>query len=330
MSLIVNIPRGIDRRLVAIRRDVRLIFFGTPQFATPSLRRLVEEGWPIAAAVTAPDKPVGRRMLLTPSPIKSVAQELDVPVHTPETLKDDAFWREFSELRPDLCIVVAYGKLIPKRYLDMPRLGFINVHPSLLPAYRGPSPVQSAILDGCASTGVSIMLLDEAMDHGPVLSAEPWAIPSGFDGPMCEEELARLGADLLVRTLPGYLDGTVLPQQQDHSTATFTKKFLREDGRLDWMQPAPRINDRIRALAANPGAWTMWEGKTLNIFHAHSADGPIPTLPPGTVFVHAGQIAVHCGQGALVLETIQLEGAKRMPAHDFANGHQAFVNSQLT
>jgi methionyl-tRNA formyltransferase len=286
--------------------------------------------------VTAPDKPVGRRLVLTPSPVKTAALELGLPVATPATLKDDAFWHEFSELRPDLCVVVAYGKLIPKRYLDAARLGFVNVHPSLLPAYRGPSPIQSAILDGCSSTAVSIMLLDEDMDHGPVLAAEPWVIPSGFDTPMAEDELSRLGADLLARTLPGYTEGTVVPQPQDHARATFTKKFVREDGKLDWTQDAVRVRDRIRALGDEPGTWTVADGKILNIFHAHLAEGAIPATPPGTVFMHARQVAVRCGSGlpagqagALILETVQPEGGKRMPARDYANGHPAFIGSVI-
>lgn len=329
MSLVIPAPRLIDRRYAGVQRDVRIVFFGTPLFAVPSLRRLHVDGWPIAVVVTAPDKPTGRRMLLTPSPIKTVAEELGLEVRTPATLKDEDFWREFSELRPDLCVVVAYGKIIPKRYLDIPRLGFVNVHPSLLPAYRGPSPIQSAILDGGTAGGVSIMQLDEDTDHGPVLAAEPWTIPSGFDYPMVEDELSRLGADLFARTLQGYTEGSVVPQPQDHSKATYTKKFTREDGRLDWSQDATQVRDRIRALAANPGTWTTWEGKTLNLFHAHLAGGPLPDTSPGSVFFHASSVAVSCGQGALVLETVQLEGARRMPAGDFARGRPTFVGSVL-
>jgi methionyl-tRNA formyltransferase len=330
MSLVIPAPRSIDRQYVVAQRTISIVFFGTPPFAVPTLRRLHAQGWPVSLVVTAPDKPTGRRMLLTPSPVKTAAEELGLPVRTPANLKDESFWQEFSELRPDLCVVVAYGKIIPKRYLDIPRLGFVNIHPSLLPAYRGPSPIQTAILDGCASTGVSIMQLDEDTDHGPVLAAEPWTIPSGFDYPMCEDELSRLGADLLARTLQGYEQGTVVPQPQNHDTATYTKKFTREDGRLDWTQDATRVRDRIRGLAANPGTWTIWDGKTLNIHHAHVLDGALPEKPPGSVFFHADQVAIRCGQGALALETVQLEGAKRMSAEDFARGRPTFVGSVLT
>jgi methionyl-tRNA formyltransferase len=308
---------------------MRIVFFGTPAFTMPALRRLHAEGWPIAMAVTAPDMPVGRHKLLTPSPVSIAATELGIPVRTPSNLKDDAFFNEFSELHPDLCIVVAYNKILPKRYLDIPRLGFINIHPSLLPAYRGPSPIQTAILDGCASTGVSIMQLDEAMDHGPILTQDTWTIPSAVDSPAAHDELFRLGTDTLIRILPEYCNGTLIPRPQDHSQASFTRKFTREDGRLDWNHPAQRINDRIRALGTNPGSWTTWLGKTLNVFHAHPVHAPLPVAQPGTVMRHHDDIAVVTGQGILVLDIIQLEGSKRMSARDFVNGRQAFVGGQL-
>ena len=330
MSLIIPAPKPLVRLVSAIHKGLRVVFFGTPLIAVSSLRRLHADGWPVAMVVTAPDKPVGRKLMLTPSAVKTAAEELELPVRTPMNLKDEEFWREFSELRPDICIVVAYGKLLPKRYLDVPRLGFVNVHPSLLPAYRGPSPIQTAMLDGCASTGVSLMLLDEDMDHGPLLTTEPWTIPAGLDAPAATDELGRLGADLLARTLPGYVAGAVTPAPQDHTQATFTKKFERVDGRLDWTQPANRIGDRIRALAANPGTWTTFNDKTLNIFHAHVADDALPGNAPGTVFLHGTSVAVATGAGALILETVQLEGSTRMDAAAFVRGRPSFVGAKLT
>jgi methionyl-tRNA formyltransferase len=244
-------------------------------------------------------------------------------------LKDEATWSQFENMKPDVCIVVAYGKLIPQRYLDIPRLGFINIHPSLLPAYRGPSPIQTAILDGCASTGVSIMLLDAEMDHGPVLAQEPWGIPTGFDAPLCENELSRLGADLLVRTLPSYVDGTLSATTQNHALATVTKKFIRDDGRLNWNASAIAVHNRIRALSANPGTWTTWNDKTLNIVHAHPFDGVAPAATPGTVSLVASQAVVQCSDSALTLETVQLEGSTRQSARDFINGRPQLIGSVL-
>jgi methionyl-tRNA formyltransferase len=165
------------------------------------------------------------------------------------------------------------------------------------------------------------------MDHGPVLAAEPWPIPAGFDAAAATDELARIGAGLLARTLSQYVQGGIVPQPQDHERATFTRKFTREDGRLDWTESAARISDRIRALGANPGTWTTWDGKTLNIAYAHPADGSVPALPPGTVFLHGSSVAVACAASALVLETVQLEGGARMQVRDFVNGRPAFIGS---
>jgi methionyl-tRNA formyltransferase len=297
MSLIIPAPRGPDRSLTSVARGLRIAFFGTPQFAVPSLRRLLTAGWPVDLVVTAPDKPVGRARALTPSPISVVAAEHAIETLKPVTLKDEAFAFRLSELTPDLCVVVAYGKLIPAALLSLPRLGWVNVHPSLLPAYRGASPIQSAILDGCSSTGVSIMVLDEAMDHGPLLASEPWVIPSGFDYPACSSELADIGADLLVRTLEQYTAGKLTPTPQKDDLATFTKKFTREDGKLDWSQSAEQVVNRVRALTPNPGAWTTWDGRVLNVLSAR-VEG-----------------------GIAVPERVQLEGGKPMSYEDFRRGH---------
>lgn len=308
MPIFVEAPKPMVRLVSAVEQRLRIVFFGTPAFAVPTLRKLHADGWPIAAVVTAPDKPLGRKQVLTPSPVKTVATELGLPALTPATLKDDSFFAAFENLKPDLCVVVAYGKLIPQKYLDVPRLGFVNVHPSLLPAYRGPSPIQSAILNGDTATGVSIMLLDAEMDHGPVLAQEPWTIPSGFDAGVAEDELSRIGADLMARTLTEYANDTVIPRPQNHAAATFTKKFTREDGKLDFSQPTAAINNRIRALGANPGTWTRLSarqaavnGKILNILSAHVTDNK------------------------LVPDRVQLEGGKPMDWESFLRGHPGII-----
>lgn len=267
---------------------------------------------------------------MTPSPVRTAAQEMGLTVYTPATLKDDEFWNVFDALRPDVCVVVAYGKLLPQRYLDVPRLGFVNVHPSLLPAYRGPSPIQSAILDGCSATGVSIMLLDDQMDHGPVLASVPWVIPGGFDASLCEDELSRVGADLLADALASYAQGEITPVPQQHELATYCSKFVRADGRLDWHQSSDAVVNRIRALSANPGSWTTWEQKTVNIFHAHVFDAPVPAADPGTVMLVGTDLVVCCTQGAVALEVIQLEGSTRQHVRDFLNGHPSFADGMLT
>lgn len=326
MAIVIPAPQSELQIVVSQEKHLKIVFFGTPRFAVPSLRRLVADGWPVALVVTAPDKPFGRKQELTPSPVKKAAQELGIAVRTPQTLKDESFWNEFSELRPDLCVVVAYNKIIPQRYLDLARLGFINVHPSMLPLYRGPSPIQSAILDGCDTTGVSIMLLDAEVDHGPVLAQEPWQIPSGFDYAACEGELARIGADLLTRTLAEYVRGSITPQVQNHAEATFTKKFTRDDGRIDWTRPARTIINQIRALGENPGTWTMQHETPLNIFEAHHGNSPV--LPPGTITEEAGNLGVSCADGIIILDTIQIAGGKRMSGRDFLRGHRELIHTQ--
>jgi methionyl-tRNA formyltransferase len=328
MPLVINVPRNTDRIQVESQQRLTLAFFGTPRFAVPSLRLLHEEGWPIGLVVTAPDKPVGRKAVMTASTVRTAAEELDLPVAMPATLKDEEFQHTFAQLRPDIAVVVAYGKLIPQAILDIPRLGFVNVHPSLLPAYRGPTPIRTAILDGCSSTGTSIMLLDAEMDHGPVLAQRAWSIPSGFDAPACESELASIGARLLADTLPGYADGTVPPKPQNHEAATSTKKFTRENGRLDWSQPVERINDRIRALGDDPGTWTTWRDTILNILQARPH--PTPNVAkPGSVVVVDDSIGIACQDGVLMVERIQPEGGKTMDAAAFVNGRPEFIGSEV-
>lgn len=328
MSLIIQAPKAAIHLNVAGQQKTRIVFFGTPLFAVPALRALHKAGWPIAAVVTALDKPVGRRMLLTPSPVKTAAQELGLTVLTPEKLS--VISEQLSELKPDIGVVVAYGKIIPQSVLDLFPKGILNIHPSLLPAYRGPSPIQAAILDGIKETGVSLMFLDAEMDHGPILAQQKWTIPGGADYAFCEEELSHLGAGLLVDTLPGYMAGSVKPVPQDHTKATLTHKFAREDGRLDWKAPASVVHDKIRALAANPGTWTMWNDQTLNIFYTHIISESAAKDEPGKVFLHGGELAVVCGQGALAIETLQLQGSTRQSAKDFLNGHPAIIDSLLT
>ena len=308
---------------------LRIVFFGTPHFAVPTLQLLHEQNWDIVTVITAPDKPFGRNKILTPSSVALLADQLHMPVLKPDTLKDDDFYAMFAALKPDVCIVVAYGKLIPERYLAVARLGFLNIHPSLLPHYRGPSPVASALLDGATQTGVSIMLLDNQMDHGPILASQSWSIPTGFTTAQCEAELSTLGAQLLIDTLPNYAQGTIQPHTQDDAQATHTKKFTRGDGKIDWSQSAQAIAYRIRALGANPGTWTTWNGKTLNIFQA----SPTPTVrassKPGSVTNHEGSLLVATGDGALQVEQLQLEGSTKQSARDFLNGHPTIVDGIL-
>jgi len=286
---------------------MNIIFFGTPDFAVPALNNLVNFGYNITAVVTQPEKPVGRARVIMPSPIKKVALEKSIMVFEPHNLKrDEEFFKKFEHLNPDLCVVAAYGKIIPKRYLEIPKYGFLNVHPSLLPKYRGPSPVQTAILNGDVETGVSIMLIDQEIDHGPVLASSKYQVVSSKGNVEISNELFKLGAKLLVETLPKYINGEIRPVAQNHRQATFTKMFKREDGRIDWSKPTKEIYNQIRALNPEPGTWTMWKDKIINIKAA-------------SVKTSANQ-----GKPTLEIEIIQMEGKKEMPFKEFLNGYPDF------
>lgn len=308
----------------------KIIFFGTPDFAVPFLDALVAGGFKPAAVITAPDKAAGRKQVLTPPSVKEAALRHGIPVYQPATLKDEDFFKTFTELAPDVCVVVAYGKIFPDKYLSLPRFGFLNVHPSLLPKYRGPSPIQSAILNGDAETGVSIMLLDKDIDHGPVLSNVKYKMANDEYYPALRDTLTELGVRLLMETIPKYLSGEVKPMEQDHPQATFTKMLTREDGKLDWSKTAQELTNRVRALNPEPGTWATWGGKVLNILAAHPLPYCLPEHPPvGTVSKIEKNIAVHVGECPLVLERVQLEGGKAMSIADFVNGHPDFVGSVL-
>jgi len=276
-------------------QDLKIVFFGTPDFAMPVLEALIKNGY-------------------------------NVFHFQSKYLKDERIFEEFKNLNPDLCVVAAYGKILPPRYLEVPRYGFLNVHPSLLPKYRGPSPVQTAILNGDpvveisdaygikkpkshygagAKTGVTIMLIDEQVDHGPILAQKTYNLQPTTYNLQASKELFELGAELLIETLPKYISGEIKPTPQDHSQATFTKMFSREDGRVDWSKPAQEIYNRIRALNPEPGTWTLWKGRVLNIKKSRLADGK------------------------LEIETLQLEGKRETPFREFLNGHPDFDISQL-
>lgn len=256
------------------------IFFGTPKFAVIILEALIKAGYTPALIVTAPDKPKGRGHTLTPPPVKILAKKHDIPVLQPATLKSNEITNAIAALQPDLFVVAAYGKIIPNVVLAIPKKGGINVHPSLLPTYRGPSPIQAAILNGDDVTGVTIMLMDEEMDHGPILAQKTLSLrgatpqPRGSDaaiqstnngiaslalattGEELSGKLAHLGAQLLIETIPQWLSNKIKPQPQDHAKATYTRIITKEDGRINWQKSAEKIERMIRAYTPWPSAWT--------------------------------------------------------------------------
>lgn len=306
----------------------RIVFFGTPAFAVPTLQALAKAGMTPVAVVTQPPEPVGRHQTLTPSEVAVAARELGLPVQEPRTIKSPEFAEWFRAQRPDVAVLVAYGKILPQLLLSIPRLGFVNVHPSLLPKYRGASPISSAIVAGEQLTGVTIMQLDQEMDHGPILSQVKHPIAPDATAGSLSTELATKGAEQLVATLPDYLAGKLKPKAQNHDAATVTKLLKRTDGDLDWAQTAEQLERAVRAFAPWPGTYSCFEDKRLKIFRAHV--GPKSSAKPGTLSVSGTELHVATADGSLIIDELQLAGKKRQTAAEFIRGHQDLTGATVT
>ena len=296
---------------------MRVAFFGTPEFAVPSLRALLEEGFDVVAVITQPDRPHGRsRSSLVPPPVKVVALEEDIPVLQPEK-PIGPFLDEFRALDIDLAVVVAYGHILRPELLAIPRLGMINVHASMLPALRGAAPIQWAILNGEETTGVSIMQLEAGLDSGPVLHTIQTEVARDETGGELTERLAELGAAALVETLTLIEGGEANPVPQDHSLATYAPKVNRQTARLDWTRDAATLARIIRAFDPEPGAWCLLDGTEVKLFGASAANG---TGEPGLVLETGGTLTIAASVGTLEVTEIQPAGKKRMPVADWVRG----------
>jgi methionyl-tRNA formyltransferase len=297
------------------------VFLGTPEFAVPTLERMISAGHEVVEVVTQPDRPKGRRQELTPSPIKQYAMRSGIPVFQPERIRRPDTVDHLRALTPDVMVVVGYGQIIPRSVIDIAPLGIINVHASLLPDLRGAAPIQWAIARGYTETGVTTMRIDEGLDTGDIL--EKWSTDIGPEETAVElsPRLACAGADLLVHTLAGLADGSLTPEPQDNSRATFAPILRKEDGRIDWTEPAIRIHNVIRGLQPWPGAQTAFRGQSLHLWRSRTTSRKWD-FAPGTL-VHEGGVFALAGDGAaLELLEVQLEGRRRMPAEVFANGHR--------
>jgi methionyl-tRNA formyltransferase len=303
---------------------VRVVFLGTPEFAIPSLEAVATAGHEVQLVVTRPDKPAGRHMRVTAPALVAVARRLGLALAQPDRLGGEDFTNRLSVLAPDAAVVVAYGRLIPPRVLGIPRHGFVNVHPSLLPRHRGPSPIEWAILSGDAQTGVTTMLLDEGMDTGPILLQRATPVAPRERTPELESRLARLGAELLVETLAGLADGTVVPKPQDGSLATVSGKLDRKMGRIDWSSSAGELARRCRAFDPWPGLFTNFRGSRLKVHGLEEGEPVSGDEGPGTVLAaSAAGISVRCGGGTVALVTeVQREGKRRLPADAFIIGER--------
>jgi methionyl-tRNA formyltransferase len=308
----------------------RVLYLGSPDFAVAPLAILNDAGYTIVGVVTQPDRPAGRKRTLTPPPVKLAAQRLNIPLVQPQTLRDPAELDAIRALRPDVGIVVAYGEILRPAALEIPPLGYLNIHPSLLPLYRGPAPIAGAILAGDSETGVTVMQLDRGMDSGPILAQATVPLPhTARTGPLTEE-LMQLGARLLLDVLPRYVAGELALQPQDHSQATYTRMLKKSDGQIDWALPALVIERTIRAYDPWPGAFTWWNGQQLKLLSASIEADWSGHEPPGTIIAATDDgPLVATGSGALALHEVQPAGKRAMGGHAWLMGQRDVVGQRM-
>ncbi len=324
---------------------MRLIFMGTPQFAVPALEalaaarepgQLAPEGVEIVAVITRPDKPAGRGRGVVFSPVKEKALALGLPVWQPGPLRRPEHLDELRRLAPDVIVVAAFGQILRREVLDLPRFRCLNVHASLLPRHRGASPIAGALLSGDQETGVTIMLMDEGLDTGAILTQSALPIAPDDTTGTLTEKLSYLGAEALRRTLPKWFAGTLVPQPQDEARATLTRPLTREDGIIDWRLPAETLARQIRAYHPWPGTATTWHGKTLKVLRAVAMederaahDEEIGKVSLRVLEGNKRALVARCGQGALRLEVIQLEGKRALTADEFVRGQPGIIGDTL-
>lgn len=293
----------------------------------PTLRALLESPFEVAAVVTNPDRPAGRGMELRPPPVKQEALRAGVEVLQPRRAREPELEERLRDVAPDVAVVVAYGSILPGPLLEIPTLGFVNLHFSLLPAYRGAAPVQRAVMDGVPVSGVSIMVLTEGMDEGPVLAAKEVPVEGDDTAGTLGERMAALGAPLLVDAVARYAAGELHPVEQDHARATYAPKITTEEARIDWTRPADEIANLVRGLNPAPGAWTELGGKRLKVWAVSPADAG---LGPGAVQESGGALLAGAGDGSLELVDVQPAGKRRMSGGELARGLRLEGEARLT
>jgi methionyl-tRNA formyltransferase len=311
---------------------MRIVFMGAPVFSVPALEWLIVSEHQLVAVYTQPDKPAGRGRALSSPPVKRVALEHGLEVRQPKSFKEPGAVELLAQLRPDVIVVAAFGKILPEEVLSIPPFGCINLHPSLLPRHRGPSPIPAAILAGDDWTGVSIMLLDKGIDSGPILAQRRVAIEPQDTTESLTTKLAQIAAQLLEETLPLWLSRALTPQPQ-LGDATYTKLLSKEEGEIDWHLPAVDIERRVRAFHPWPGCYTRWQGKVLKILEASplsdTSFGGQRGEPGRVVPLAGGGVGVQTGGGVLKLRRVQLEGRREMGAEDFLRGQRGFSGALL-
>jgi methionyl-tRNA formyltransferase len=309
-----------------------VVFMGTPEFAVPVLDCLIQSEYQVVAVYTQPDRPAGRRQGLVSSVVKEAALVYGLQILQPTSLKQPEEKERLADLHPDVIIVAAFGQLLPQSILDIPPFGCLNIHFSLLPKHRGPAPVAAAILAGDKVSGVSIMLMDKGFDTGPILAQEQTSILPQDTTESLSNKLAHVGAQLLIKTLPLWLEGHLTPQPQIETEATYSKTITKEDGEIDWHLSAVELWQRLRAFQPWPGCYTRWQGKLIKIIKAI----PLPEVQggkPGQVVVirqpQGTLVGVQTAEGVLQLLQVQLEGKRAMSAEEFIRGQRSFTDALL-
>jgi methionyl-tRNA formyltransferase len=307
-----------------MKNTYTIIFMGTPEFAVPALKSLSEEEYKISLVVTQPDRPKGRGRKMVPPPVKQEAIHSGHKIIQPESIKTDMFYDQLKELEPDFIVVVAFGNMLPENLLSLPQLGGINIHPSLLPKYRGPAPIQHALINNEQETGVTIMMLDSGMDTGDILMSQKITIPPDSTSETLHNTLSQKGAELLVQTLEGFRNNTIKRTPQDHSKATYAPFLKKKDGLIDWHQPADKLSAFVRGMTPWPGAYTFMNGKQrIKIFKVKPAhnDQADKTAAPGTVLKgFSNELRISTGREAVSILEIQGASGKRLQINEFLKG----------
>ncbi len=305
-----------------MNKKFKIIFMGTPDFAVPALKALNKSGHDVALVVTQPDRPKGRGRKVVPPPVKEVAIRLGYDVLQPASIKTDEFADRMERFEPDLFVVVAFGHILPETLLDLPRIGAINIHASLLPKYRGPAPIQWAIINGERETGVTTMFMDKGLDTGDILLSTKTEITPDDTSATLHDRLAVLGADLLVRTLNGFETKDIKPVPQDHTKATYAPLLKKKDGHIDWEKPAKTLETFIRGMTPWPGAFTFHGNKRLKIFKADPVLMDVAEAPGTVIQSFPDELRVATGKGALSIKEIQGASGKRLIIKDFLRGYK--------
>ena len=306
-----------------------LVFMGTPEFALPSLKELIAAGAPISLVVTQPDRPRGRGRKMVAPPVKLLAEAEGIPVYQPQKVKSVEAIERIANLAPDCIVVVAYGQLLSAEILALPRLGAVNVHASILPKYRGPAPINWALIRGEEKTGITTMLMDIGMDTGDILLQSEVPIEPEDTAGTLHDRLAEEGAKLLVETLHLLKKGKLKPRAQDDSQATYAPMLVKEDGEIDWNEEANKICCRIRGLDPWPGGFTLWQGKRLKLFGCQPLSISTQAKPGTVIAADEGGLQVASGKGVALIKTLQLEGRRSLPVADFLRGYSLQVETRF-